>query len=122
VRPITIIVSAAALLSAFLQEPFLHVHSALTDHPAASIAHLHARTPHASSSPTIGALTPDEDAIDIDWHIAAPPAFDIVFDLVAGEAIVAELVLSIVEPVCTPQPRAHDPPDFSPKSPRSPPV
>ena len=121
-RAIGITVSAVALLSAFLQAPFLHVHSALTDHPASSIAHLHAWTPHASSSPTFGAVTPDEDAIDIDWHIAAPPASDIVFDLVAGEALLGEMVLPVVEPACTPQARAHDPPDFSPKPPRSPPV
>ena len=69
------ILSVAALCWGFVQAPFLHIHLEDHDHAAASLTHVHTHGLHHGSGPTIGAHTPDDDAIDVDWHIAAPQSF-----------------------------------------------
>ena len=121
-REISAKLGIAALLSAFLQAPFLHIHADHSDHPASSIAHLHLPASSGSGGVAIGAHTPDEDAIEAEWHIAPPPVLDLLADLAVSEAGIVLPLPLFSEAVATPQPRGHDPPDFCPTSPRSPPV
>jgi hypothetical protein len=123
VRVARTILSLAALFWGFVQAPFLHVHAEEAVHPATTFAHLHA---HASeqhwSGPTIGAHTPDEDAIDIEWRIAQPPTIAFTPALAITQAVVIEPPLIVSATVSIPRPRGHDPPDLTPKQPRSPPA
>ena len=117
------ILSLAALFWGFVQAPFLHVHAEEADHPATTLAHLHAHVSQQHSpGPTIGAHTSDEDAIDIEWRIAQPPTIAFTPDLAITEAVVIEPPLIVSAAVSTLRPRGHDPPDLTPKQPRSPPA
>ena len=118
----TTALSLAALFWAFVQAPFLHVHPDLTDHPANSIAHLHLDLSGDSTGPAIGAHTPDEDAIDVDWRIASPPTVEFAVSLTPAETAIVAPMRPVAEAVSIPQARAHDPPDLGSKPPRSPPV
>ena len=116
------VLSVAALCWGFVQAPFLHIHLEDHDHAPASLTHVHAHGLHRAAGPVIGAHTPDDDSIDIDWHIAAPQTFNFVpAPAPAGVTVVTPAAMaSAVVP--TPQPRGHDPPDLTLKQPRSPPA
>lgn len=112
-----------ALLIAFLEAPFLHVHQreATQRHPGAFL-HFHLKTVHAlGNSATFQALDPDDDALTENWVSAHP----IVPDL--SPVTLAESFGS-TEPerqgciVDAPQSTGHDPPLISARSPRAPPV
>jgi len=122
VRASGAILSIASLLLGLVQAPFLHVHGEETDHPAASLVHLHFHAPEIGSNPTICAHTADDDAIDVEWRIALPSSVGFPLHLAVSSTafIAAPLLISIA--VQIPQPRAHDPPDLTSKQPRSPPA
>ena len=117
------ILSLAALFWGFVQAPFLHVHAEEADHPATGLAHWHAHlSEQHTPSPIIGTHTPDDDAIDVEWRIAQPPAIAFTPDLAITEAIVIESPLVTSAAVSIVRPRGHDPPDLTPKQPRAPPA
>lgn len=121
-RPAGSFLSIAALFWAFMQAPFLHVHPFEEDHPAASVVHLHNHRGQQTDSPAIGIHTPDEDAIDQDWHIAPPPTFELAVSLPIASLVIDPPATTATAPVFVTRPRGHDPPDLSPKQPRSPPA
>ena len=116
------VLSIAALFWGFLQAPFLHIHAEETDHPVASLAHLHVHAAQVASGPTLCTHTADDDAIDVEWRVAPPSGTEFSFDLAASGtvAVAPPPVVSIA--LLVPQPRGHDPPDLSPKQPRPPPA
>lgn len=115
------ILSVVALFWGFLQAPFLHIHADETDHPAIP-AHLHFHVAHKAAGPAVCGHTADDDAVDVEWRIAAPSAAMHSFDLaVSGAVIVAPSPVASIA-LLIPQPRGHDPPDLSPKQPRAPPA
>jgi hypothetical protein len=120
VRVAGTIPSIAALFCGLVQAPFLHIHVKDRGHPATTPAHLHAHVSQKATGPTIGAHTADEDAIDVEWCIAQPVAFTL--DLAIAEAVVIEPPLVVSASVSSLRPRGHDPPDLTPKQPRSPPA
>ena len=121
-RTARIILSIAALFWGFLQAPFYHVHAEELDHPAITPAHFHVHSAAALSGIQITAHTADDDDIEIEWAIAQPDGVALVADL-SVSAIARENPLTAISSVgTTPSPRGHDPPDFTPKQPRSPPA
>ena len=117
------VASIAALLWGFLQAPFFHIHAEELDHPATSApVHMHVRAASTSSGPAIGALTADDDAIDVLWSIAQPSAVVFAFNpgIPGAIAIPVPALASAAVPI--PQRRGHDPPDLTPKQPRAPPA
>ena len=118
------ILSIVALLWGFLPAPFLHIHSEEGDHPATSPVHVHVHTAAKASGPVIGVHTADEGAIDVEWTIAPPPPSAIAFtlDLATSGAIIIAAPPVVAVPLLIPQTRGHDPPDLTPKQPRSPPA
>ena len=120
------VLSVAALCLGFIQAPFLHIHVEEHDHDhdhaATSLTHVHTHSFHEASGTAIGAHTPDEDAIDVGWHIAAPQIFHFIPDLSVTEAVAIAPLELTPDIVLTPQPRGHDPPDIVPKQARSPPA
>ena len=121
-RSASTILSTVALLAGFIQAPFIHIHLTVAEHAAAAISHLHAHVSQEHSGPLIGAHTADEDAIDVEWRIAAARAFDLSWDLAVIETAIVQPLMRSSEAAPPPQPRGHDPPDFNPRSPRSPPA
>jgi hypothetical protein len=110
-------------LPAFLRAPLDHIHSHdVENHPHGGFFHSH--LPHAaaeSSGPAWHDYDPDEDAQALDWfHPVTSPGwiFAAILSAVADfdPPAVAERTPSAAEP------RAHDPPAFTPSSPRSPPA
>jgi hypothetical protein len=75
-----------------------------------------------SAGPAIGAHTPDDDAIDVEWRIAQPPTGLSAIELAVTEAIVVQPPGVVSEGVSSTRPRGHDPPDLTLKQPRSPPA
>jgi len=114
--------SIAALLWGFLQAPFLHIHIEDQDHPAASPSHLHVQVAQRVPGPAIGAHTADDDAIDLEWSIAAPSGVNFHFDLGPPESVFVFTPALASAPLQSPQRRGHDPPDLSPKQSRAPPA
>lgn len=118
------VVSIAALLWGFLQAPFFHIHPEDLDHSATSgPVHVHVRAASSTSRPAIGALTADDDAVDVPWTIVQPAGVAFAFDLAVAESAVlipAPAFISVAVPI--PQRRGHDPPDVNPKHPRAPPA
>jgi len=123
VRVARTILSIAALCWGFAQAPFLHIHPEEHDHAAASLAHVHSHESRQGSDLAIDTHTPDDDAIDVDWHIAAPQAVVVLPELsLAAALVVPPPVVAPAPALVEFQPRGHDPPDITPKQPRSPPV
>jgi hypothetical protein len=118
------VASIAALLWGFLQAPFFHIHPEDLDHSATSSpVHIHVRAASNTPGPTIGALTADDDAIDVPWSIVRPAGVAFALDLAVPESamlIPAPALVSAAVPI--PQRRGHDPPDVTPKHPRAPPA
>jgi hypothetical protein len=118
------VASIAALLWGFLQAPFFHIHPEDLDHSATSgPVHIHIRAATSASGPTIGALTADDDAVDVPWSIVRPVGPAITINSAIPESatlIPAPALVSAAVPV--PQRRGHDPPDLTPKHPRDPPA
>ena len=114
--------SIAILLSGFTQAPFLHIHVAEANHPAASVAHVHVHSVQTPSSPVIEAHTPDDDAIDVEWRISAPQPTGLVFVLGISDNTVIAPPIILSRTAAVSRPRGHDPPDLTPKQPRSPPA
>lgn len=123
-RAASTFLSVAALCLGFVEAPFLHIHVEEHDHDHAStsLTHVHTHSFHEESGTAIGAQTPDEDAIDVGWHIAAPEIFHFIPDLSTTGALTIAPPALTPDIVLTPQPRGHDPPDRVPKQPRSPPA
>lgn len=117
------ILANLALLVAFLEAPFLHVHQheATQRHPGAFL-HFHLRTVHVfGSSPDFRGLDPNDDALSENWVSAHPIVLDF------SPFILAERS-SLAQPEhegCTfdaPLSTGPDPPLIAAKSPRAPPV
>ena len=117
-----VILSIAALFWGLVQAPFQHIHLEETDHPATPPVHLHAHVSQKAPGRTIGAHTADEDAIDVEWCITQPPTGIFALDLAVSESVVIEPPRVVSAAVSIPRPRGHDPPDLTPKQPRSPPA
>ena len=124
VRPATARLSITAVLLAFLQAPFLHVHGLeeTRDHPASSILHVHYHGQLPDEGQAIGAHTPDEDALETDWSIAPPPDLGPAFTLSVAEISLAEPLRLVSVSIPAERPRGHDPPDLVPAPPRAPPA
>jgi hypothetical protein len=115
--------SLAALLWGFLQAPFFHIHAEELDHSATSAPlHVHVHLAPSAPGPIIGALTADDDAIDVDWVITQPSAAVFAFDAGIPAAIVIPVPAFVSAAIPIPQQRGHDPPDLTPKQPRAPPA
>jgi hypothetical protein len=118
------VASIAALLWGFLQAPFFHIHPEDLDHSATSAPlHVHLHAASNTAGPTIGALTADDDAIDVPWTIVQPEGVAFAVDLAVPESamlIPAPAPASVAVPI--PQRRGHDPPDVTAKHPRAPPA
>lgn len=113
-----------ALLVAFAEAPFLHIHQheATQRHPGAFL-HIHLRSAHAvSSSPEFRGLDPDEDAEYQTWFSSTPT------DPGTAAPVVLVESSSLPDPehsgcaLEAPMQIGHDPPLLCPKSPRGPPV
>jgi hypothetical protein len=116
------ILGIAALFWGFVQAPFLHIHVEETDHSAASLAHQHVHAVQSASGPAICAHTPDDDAIDVEWRIGLPQTVALAIDLAISDSVIIEPPPVVSAAVSILRPRGHDPPDLTPKQPRSPPA
>ena len=121
-RTPTAILGLAALFGAFLQAPYLHIHIDISDHPAASPAHVHAQLASKTSGPAIAAHTADEDAFDVEWTISLLSAAPFPLALAATETAVITPPPFASAALLMTRPRGHDPPDLVPKQPRAPPA
>jgi len=123
VRTLGAILSIAGLFWASLQAPFFHIHHEELDHSSAFIpVHLHIHLVREAPGAAIFAETADDDAIETEWSISQPQSVTTLGGMVpAGNVWVPSPVFSsAVVPV--PNRRGHDPPDLTPKQPRSPPA
>ena len=117
------ILSIVALFWGFLQAPFLHIHAEEGEHPATTLAHWHSHgSRQHAGGPTIGAHTPDDDALDVEWRIAPPSAAAYSLDLALSGTVTIAAPPAVSVALLIPQPRGHDPPDLVPKQPRAPPA
>jgi len=98
------------------------MHVGEDDHPSTGLVHLHAHLSHQVPGPAIGAHTPDDDAIDVEWRIAPPSSAEFPVDLAISRTIAIEPPPVGLAAVSTLRPRGHDPPDLIPKQPRAPPA
>ena len=117
------ILSIVALFWGFLQAPFFHIHAEELDHSTASIpVHLHIHVARHATGVAILTETADDDAIETEWSATQPQTVTILADMAptANAWAPSPVVSSAVVPV--PSQRAHDPPDLTPKQPRSPPA
>lgn len=124
VLKLRISLGTAALLWGFLQAPFDHIHPGeeLEHQATAGPVHLHVHGTFDVDGPALAPRTADDDEIDVLWSIAkAAHGFH-----AASPALVERVEIlppaAVAEAVVVPQPRAHDPPEFSPKIPRAPPA
>jgi hypothetical protein len=112
-----------ALLIAFLEAPFLHVHQhEATQRHQGGLLHFHLKTAHAfGSSALFQALDPDDDALVQNWVSASPNVPDFSPVILAEHFCLAEPEHTgcIVD---APLSTGPDPPLISTKSPRAPPV
>ena len=123
-RRLHITLGVATLLWGFLQAPFDHIHPGeeLEHQATAAPVHLHVHGSIAVDGLALAPRTADDDEIDVLWSIAkaaqgfhaAPPAL--------AERVEILPPAAVAEAVVVPQPRAHDPPESSPKIPRAPPA
>ncbi len=121
-RPISILANLAVLV-AFVDAPFLHVHQheATQRHPGAFL-HFHLKTAHAfGNSAELRSLDPDDDALTENW-VSVHPIVPDLSPLMLGEQF------CLVEPEqggCTvdvPISTGPDPPLISTRIPRAPPA
>ena len=119
----SIILSIAALFWGFLQAPFFHIHAEELSHPTEPIpVHLHLHLAHQAPGLAFIAQTPDDDAVETEWSVAQPQPVTILADItVPGKIRVPSPVFTSAV-LHVPHKRGHDPPDVSPKQPRSPPA
>jgi len=121
-RPICILANLA-LLVAFLEAPYLHVHQheATQQHPGAFL-HFHLKAAHVfGNSSEFRSLDPDDDALTENWVSAHPIVPDFSPVILAERCSIAEPEQTDY-PVEAPKNTGHDPPLKSTISPRAPPV
>ena len=117
-----VILSVFTLLWGFLQAPFDHIHPDGPEHETAAPAHVHVPRALPGEGPTVSSHTPDDDEIDVLWSVATNAKAAFHADAAIGESLYAPTLSLVSMVVAVPQHRGHDPPEFSPKIPRAPPV
>lgn len=118
------ILANLALLVAFLEAPFLHVHQheATQQHPGAFL-HFHLKSAHAlGNSSEFRSLDPNEDALTENWVSTSPISPDFSPLILAEHSFLAEPEEHRGYSVDAPLTTGPDPPLLSLKSPRAPPV
>jgi len=121
-RPICTLVNLA-LLVAFVEAPYLHVHQheATQRHPGAFL-HFHLKAAHAlGKSAEFRALDPDDDALTENWVPAHPIVPNLSPFILSERCFIVELEQSGCV-VAAPLDTGHDPPLISTRGPRAPPV
>ncbi len=117
------ILSIVALFWGLLQAPFFHIHTEELDHSTAPIpVHLHIHVARHATGVAIVAETADDDAIETEWSATQPQPITILADMapIGNTSVPSPVFSSAAVPV--PSPRADDPPDLTPRQPRSPPA
>lgn len=120
----TAILVSLALLGAFIEAPFLHIHQheATQRHPGAFI-HLHIESRHSSSGgPELRGLDPNEDAIPQGWFSATSTDSGLNTSIILTEPFRFEIPERTGWIVEGPLPVGHDPPLLFARSPRPPPA
>jgi hypothetical protein len=123
VQTVRIILGVVALLGGFLRAPFDHIHPEELEHQVTSApVHIHAHETIAGQSPAIAPHTADDDEVDVLWSVTTSAQIVLHADAELGERIQLSGPSLASIAILVPRPRAHDPPEFSPKIPRAPPA
>jgi hypothetical protein len=123
VRTRGVIFGVLVLLWGFLQAPFDHIHPEELDHPAASAPmHIHVHETLAGEGTAIARRTADDDEVDVLWSVTTSAQVLLLADVDLGERLVVPAPAPVSAEILVPRHRGHDPPEFSPKIPRAPPV
>jgi hypothetical protein len=123
VRTGNVILGVLALLWGFLQAPFDHIHPEELEHTVTSApVHIHVHETLAGHSPSIGPHTADDDELDVLWSVTTSAHVVLHADAELGERVTVPGPSFASVGILVPRHRGHDPPEFSPKIPRAPPV
>jgi hypothetical protein len=123
VRPLISILANLALLVAFLEAPFLHIHQheATQRHPGAFL-HFHLKTLHfAGSGPEFQSLDPDDDVLLQTW-VSASPINSGLIPIILAEPFLLTVPEQSGWTVDAPPHTGHDPPLILLQNPRAPPL
>lgn len=123
-RKFQISLGVTTLLWGFVQAPFDHIHPGeeLEHQATAAPVHLHVHGSFDVDGPAFAPRTADDDEIDVLWSLAKTVPVTYTAGPVLAERVEIRLAAAVAEAIVVPQPRAHDPPEFSPKIPRAPPA
>jgi hypothetical protein len=118
-----VILGVLALLWAFLQAPFDHIHPEELEHQATSApVHLHVHETFTGHGPFIGPRTADDDEVDVLWSAATSANVVLHADAELGDRVPLRDPSPASVALLVPRHRGHDPPESSPKIPRAPPA
>ncbi len=123
-RKFQISLGVATLLWGFVQAPFDHIHPGeeLEHQATTAPVHLHVHGSFDVDGPAFAPRTADDDEIDVLWSLAKAAHGPFTPSPALAERVEIPLPPAVAEALVVPQPRAHDPPDYSPKIPRAPPA
>jgi hypothetical protein len=118
-----IIFGVTTLLWGFLQGPFDHIHPEELEHAVTSTpVHIHVRETLAGYGSAIAPHTADDDEVDVLWSVTTTAHIVLPADAELGERVAVPAPTLASAQILIPRHRGHDPPTFSPKIPRAPPV
>ena len=120
----TSVLLSLALLVAFIEAPFQHIHRhEATQRHTGAFLHFHLKSAHpVSRSPEVRDLDPNEDAQYQAWFSATTTDSGTTVPVICAEPLSIPIPESSGWTIEAPVRTGHDPPLLCPKSPRAPPV